>query len=367
MDKNWFILFCILCAIGLFFDVVNIGVYITDKKDKNAHVSGVPFIGAVFFCAALLTLKVTRPFFILGIFADVTVYSIPWLIAYNLKAYKYRNRFRIVVLTENTVPDEESGLKSEHGLSLYIEQGAHTFLLDAGQSEVFAENAEKLKVDLTKVEAAILSHGHYDHADGFDKFLSLNKKAKLYMRREVGEQCFSERPEGITYIGPKKGMLEEYKKRIEKIDGKFYPLLSWSAVLIPHTSENLEAIGEKTKLFKETEGKMQPDDFNHEQTLIMFTPKGIVICNSCSHAGVKNIIKEARDYLCRDDEIYAYIGGFHLMKADDEEVRSFAKELKNANVKRFITGHCTGERAIEILREELGDCVEEMHVGTVIE
>ena len=67
-------------------------------------------------------------------------------------------RFRVVVLSENTLTQEgeEKGLKAEHGLSLYIENGMNTLLVDAGQSDAFAENARKLGIDLTKVEYAIL-------------------------------------------------------------------------------------------------------------------------------------------------------------------------------------------------------------------
>ena len=54
------------------------------------------------------------------------------------------------------------------------------------------------------------------------------------------------------------------------------------------------------------------------------------------------------------------------MHSTDEEVREFAESIRHANVQRLITGHCTGERAYEILKDELGDSVEMMHVGMEI-
>ena len=66
---------------------------------------------------------------------------------------------RIKVLLENTasLPD----FRTEHGLSLLIETGNQRILFDMGQSDSFAENAEVLGADLSSVDAAVLSHGHY--------------------------------------------------------------------------------------------------------------------------------------------------------------------------------------------------------------
>ena len=405
MNTEWLILAGILFAIGILFDIINIGTYISNRK--GSHVSGVPFLGGLFFAASLLVFRQTRPFFLLGLLLDTTVYSVPSLIADSIKAHKYKDRFRIYVLAENgelpvedriklskdriklledrikpseerIKPDEEgkeqdskydiSELESEHGLSFYIEHQQHNFLLDAGQSDLFARNADKMGIDLSKVDAAILSHAHYDHADGLAYFFDRNRKAKLYVRKEAGERYYSEHTDGMKYIGPKKGMLDRYKDRIVYVDGEFQPVFSWGDVLIPHNTKGLEEIGLRSKLFKEENGQMVPDDFSHEQTLIMMTPKGIVLINSCSHGGVSNIIREAGEYLCKENaEIYAYIGGFHLKKASDEEIYRFAESLKDAKVKRFITGHCTGMHAISILQKELGEKVEVLYPGMVIE
>ena len=76
---------------------------------------------------------------------------------------------RAVILVENTAPP---ALEREHGLSVYVEHRGRRVLLDAGHSGKFARNAEKLGVDLSRVDTAVLSHGHYDHADGLDVFFS---------------------------------------------------------------------------------------------------------------------------------------------------------------------------------------------------
>ena len=56
------------------------------------------------------------------------------------KCYTYCQvmNMKITVLTENT---SHCGLPAEHGISFYIETGAHKLLFDTGQSALFAANA----------------------------------------------------------------------------------------------------------------------------------------------------------------------------------------------------------------------------------
>ena len=82
---------------------------------------------------------------------------------------------KLTTLIENTTLSP--ALTAEHGLSLYIETRGHKILFDMGQSPAFAENAETLGVDLSEIDLAILSHGHYDHGGGLATFLELNSTA----------------------------------------------------------------------------------------------------------------------------------------------------------------------------------------------
>ena len=89
---------------------------------------------------------------------------------------------RITVLIENSAPE---GLVAEHGLSFYLEYRGGRYLLDAGESGAFLLNAQRLGVDLSRVEAAALSHGHYDHGDGFTAFFRVNRTAQICARPAV--------------------------------------------------------------------------------------------------------------------------------------------------------------------------------------
>ena len=90
---------------------------------------------------------------------------------------------KIVTLIENTACCE--AFSCEHGLSLYIETEHHKILFDAGQTGAFADNAQKLGIDLAAVDIAVLSHGHYDHSGGMERFLEINQKAKIYVNQNA--------------------------------------------------------------------------------------------------------------------------------------------------------------------------------------
>jgi 7,8-dihydropterin-6-yl-methyl-4-(beta-D-ribofuranosyl)aminobenzene 5'-phosphate synthase len=66
---------------------------------------------------------------------------------------------------------------AEHGLScllrVYADSEEHVVLMDAGISATcLFHNVELLKVDLSRVEAAVVSHGHFDHFGGLPQLLS---------------------------------------------------------------------------------------------------------------------------------------------------------------------------------------------------
>lgn len=262
-----------------------------------------------------------------------------------------------IVLIDN-IPD--NNLTPEWGLSILIHYKDKTILLDTGASSNFSHNAEKLKLDLFAVDYAVLSHAHYDHADGMEAFFQINEKAKFYLRNGCGECCYKKKWIFPKYIGIKKGILEKYQDRIVYAKGDYE--ICGGVRLIPHKGGDFTEIARKANLYMKKNGRLRPDDFSHEQSLVFETDRGMVVFNSCSHGGADHIIREVQEaYPGR--KIYAMIGGFHLFKMSDDEVRVFAKRVRRTGIEKIYTGHCTGERAYRILHEELGDCVQQLKTG----
>ena len=255
-------------------------------------------------------------------------------------------------------------LVSEWGLAIYIEHNGVGVLLDTGSTGDFIINAAAIKADIQNAEYCVLSHAHYDHADGLDSFFAINDKAKLYIREGAKENCYLKTGRRYKYDGIRRGTLKKYAGRIEYVSG--ISEITPGVFLVPHSTESLQLIGRQAMLYRRKGLRFFPDDFAHEQSLVIETEKGLCIFSSCSHAGADNIIKEVTAAF-PGKHIDLFMGGMHLFNSSDDEVRAFAKRVRDTGIEHICTGHCTGDRAFEILKEELGDKAEQFSSGYTIE
>lgn len=267
---------------------------------------------------------------------------------------------KAAVLIDN-IPDGE--LAAEWGLSIHISYRGKNYLLDTGKSEQYAQNAEKLGISLEDVDCAVLSHAHYDHSGGYGVFFEKNSKAPLYVSGFCGEDCYFKYGWVRRYIGVPENLFSEHEDRIRRVSG--FCQLDDGVWLVSHLENRLEKIGKRAHLYRKVEKKMIPDDFSHEQSLVFETDRGLAVFNSCSHGGLQNILNDIRHFL-PEKSIYMTVGGLHLSKYSKREVRKIAKMIGSLGISRVITGHCTGEKAFEILKQELGDSVEQTCSGCEI-
>lgn len=268
---------------------------------------------------------------------------------------------RAVVLVDNI---GNALAKGEWGLSIYIEHRDKRILLDTGASGLFVENAHKYAVPIEKVDYAVLSHGHYDHSYGMRDFFRVNPKASFYLRSDSGENCYFKKWFIRKYIGIPRGILEEERARIEPVTGDYR--LMEGAWLIPHKLEGRSEIGRRENMYVKKKEGWFPDDFSHEQSLVLETDKGLVIFNSCSHAGADAVLQEVQETF-PDKKMYALAGGFHIFRKSSAEVRRLAERLATYDIEKIYTGHCTGQRSYEVLKSILGDRAEQLRVGLEIQ
>ena len=268
---------------------------------------------------------------------------------------------KITVLIENSAPE---GLAAEWGLSLHIEHAGKNYLLDAGSTAIFAENAKALGIDLKKVDAAVLSHAHYDHSGGLDAFCTMNERALVYIRQTTAENCYSWHKRFPKYIGVQKGVLKRWADRFVRVDGRFS--IAPGISLLPHEDDALKAKGKAAQMYVRKGLLLFPDEFHHEQSLVFEVDAGIVIFSSCSHSGVDSILDEiARAYPGKP--VLAMVGGLHLFRTPPREVRLLAERLTKMGAPQLYTGHCTGDAAMEILSEILPGRVHAMSTGMKFE
>lgn len=259
---------------------------------------------------------------------------------------------KISVLIENTA---KNGFTAEHGLSLFIEHNNKTILLDAGSSEAFYENAEKLEIKPETADICVLSHGHYDHSGGFTAVLERNDSLKIYANKNAFGNFLSGNG-GLHFIGIPDNV-RQYKDRFILTDG--VTKLDNDIYLVPHSAGISNEIGRRDKLYVNSEN--EPDKFSHEQSLVIDTKKGLVIFNSCSHGGVENIDREVRETY-GGKRIYAYIGGLHMKGTENgrdicvmpqNELDKLCQFIKNEDITHIYTGHCTGTAGLDELKKRL--------------
>lgn len=267
---------------------------------------------------------------------------------------------RATVVVDNI---KSGGMAGEWGLCVFIEYRGKKILLDTGASPLFAENAGRLNIPLGEIDFAVLSHAHYDHANGMERFFQINDRAKFYLRDGCAENCYHKKWLFRRYIGMPRGVLAAYPDRIVYASGNFS--LCGGVSLIPHTSSGLDAVGKREHMYLRKNGRWYPDDFSHEQSLVFETSQGLVVFNSCSHGGAINIIREVTAAF-PGKTVLALIGGLHIYNKTEGEVRALAGMLRDTGIRYIYTGHCTGKTACDLLKDELSGVVRQFHTGFVM-
>lgn len=249
---------------------------------------------------------------------------------------------KITALVENK---STCDLTPVHGLSLYIETEKHRLLFDLGPDNTLLKNAEKQGVDLTQVDTVVISHGHSDHGGALAAFLDVNHTAQVYVQRRAFEKHYSK---SLGFVKVPIGLDRKLTAhpQVALVDGE-YRIDEELLLFTVSNTQKYHSVANDS-LYDE----MGPDRFAHEQNLVIFGEKNVLVVG-CGHCGVVNILERARQYqpkLC--------VGGYHLTvpvtrrTVPEDVLEGISKELKQYDMD-FYTCHCTGERAFQYLAARL--------------
>jgi len=237
---------------------------------------------------------------------------------------------RVVTLVENLV--YKKGLAAEHGLSIHIKGDSQSVVFDSGQSGLFIRNSKELGIDISEVDALVLSHGHYDHAGGISSFLSANKKARIYLKREALEPKYN----GKRFVGFDASLIPPERlvyvtEMVELDNGLFImpdiPIVNYRDTHFKHFQKGFP-------------GNLVEDNFIDELFLAYAGQEGLSIISSCSHRGITNIVECAIKAFGLP--INYIIGGFHLKDSDTEGLDLVVNYFGNHTPKHIGVSHCTG-------------------------
>jgi 7,8-dihydropterin-6-yl-methyl-4-(beta-D-ribofuranosyl)aminobenzene 5'-phosphate synthase len=187
-----------------------------------------------------------------------------------------------------------------------------------GDPGVLLNNMRKFNVDLSKIRHIVLSHDDWDHISGLWYLLP--------NRQDIA-----------VYICP--GFKPETKERIASFGVKLI-----EAERPVQIKENIYTTGE---LYGESGGRKI-----YEQSIVIQTGAGLAVICGCAHPGVGNIIKKAKDNFKAN--IYLLMGGFHLKDNTDETNGLIIKDLNETGIRRIMPMHCTGNRAVKLIRQFFG-------------
>lgn len=271
---------------------------------------------------------------------------------------------RITVLVENSV--HRQGLVAEHGLSFHIQSGEQSLIFDTGQTDLAVINAETLQLPLDRVEALVLSHGHYDHTGGVPAMLEVVPSARIYLHPAAFEKRFSQNS------GPSRsiGMSDCVSQAIHQHAGGFIKTVGHTEIL-----EGVIATGEipRATTYEDTGGAFfldvegsRPDPLTDDQALVIDLGRSVVLLLGCAHSGVVNTLDHVQQ-LTNGKPVSAVIGGLHLGSASEERIQQTIARLRDAKLMCLAPAHCTGLSATAKLWSAFPDISRPASVGTVFE
>jgi 7,8-dihydropterin-6-yl-methyl-4-(beta-D-ribofuranosyl)aminobenzene 5'-phosphate synthase len=255
----------------------------------------------------------------------------------------------------------DATLRQDWGFSALVEYGGTRVLFDTGNNaEIFADNARTLGIDLTRLDAVVISHRHGDHTDGLHHLLRINPGVRIYA---PNDEYFG----GPTPAAFFQGRMPSLPTHMRYFGGAI-------PEEIPHGSPwreadlvRLEGAAELAPGIRLVQNISPHRQFGEtpELSLVIDTPLGQVVLVGCSHPGIEQILESVH---ARETPVHLLAGGLHLVATADAEIDRLAAALHDQyGVERVAPGHCTGEVAFAALQRVYGEAYDFAGVGTTIE
>lgn len=271
----------------------------------------------------------------------------------------------IHTMVDNAV-QRSSALWGEHGVSFAIETQDGRILFDTGQSgEVLAHNAKCMELPLDRFDALVISHAHYDHTGGIERFMySAKPGIPLFANPDLFQERFSVKTDKSKSIGlrlSKEQLSNHFALRLSAEPIEILPG-AWTTGEIADRKE-FEGRSSTHLIYKN--GEWLPDPYADDLSLVLEGQNGLIVICGCCHAGLLNTLAQVRRIF--DKRIQAVIGGTHLASTSPEDLTHAIDVLRDYAIEgelRLYPNHCTGERAYLALAQTFGARVQPCPAGT---
>lgn len=259
--------------------------------------------------------------------------------------------------------EEIEGTRLDWGFSALVEYRGQTILFDGGNSpEIISQNARALGIDLTRVDIAILSHRHPDHASGLDYLTRVNPEVTLFLPNDTalgGPEPFELRavPDDVMQSLPAKQRY--FRKATTTIDydpgDRFWGAHTEFVVSSREIAPGVNLIVTKSQQFR-----------IHELSLALETDDGTVLVTGCSHSGLPTILRETLEQI--EEHVALVVGGYHLAWKPIEQISELARALKTEfQVTRVAPAHCSGHTAFKVFQDVFSEKFVFFGLGSEIE
>jgi 7,8-dihydropterin-6-yl-methyl-4-(beta-D-ribofuranosyl)aminobenzene 5'-phosphate synthase len=265
---------------------------------------------------------------------------------------------RVTILYDAFGP--ASALQKDWGFAALIEYGGRRILFDTGNdADIFARNVKQLGVDLTRLDAVVISHRHGDHTTGLEVVVARNRAVPIYAPQE-GAFFKGEGPKEFLARDP------SLPAQMRYFDGKDPDALRSGT---PWPLANFQTVTRTTEIlpgfFVLTTRSDKPGTREmNELSLAVRTPKGLAVVVGCSHPGIEKILDAAAQI---DKQLYTSIGGFHLVQTPRDEIERVAGMLHDTlKLERVAPGHCTSEPGFAAFMRKFGDRFDQAGIGAAL-
>lgn len=265
---------------------------------------------------------------------------------------------RVTILYDAFGP--ASALQRDWGFGALVEYGGRRVLFDTGNdAAIFARNVELLGVDLTRLDAVVISHRHGDHTTGLEVVVAANPGVPIHVPHEAAF---------FRGGAPKEFLARDpsLPPQMRYFDGRDPNVLRSGT---PWPRANFQIVRGTTEIlpgfFVLTTRSEKPGTREmNELSLAIRSPKGLAVIVGCSHPGVENILVGAAQI---DKQLYTTIGGFHLVLAPGKEIERVASVLHDTlSLQRVAPGHCTSEPGFAAFMRRFGDRFDQAGLGAVL-
>ena len=265
----------------------------------------------------------------------------------------------ITALAEDTSCFQD--YRPDKGLSLFIRTAKHNILFDFGYRGAFLDNARQMGIDIREVDIAVLSHSHDDHCNGIADFLAANEKAKVYLQRSAFDGIYESIDTPTpAYVGVDPALRDH--PRLVPVDGSM--VIDDELALF----SGVKPVGITAGMFRREGDALIPDDFRHEQYLVIREGGKRTLITGCSHCGIVNILGRATEAYGGVDVL---LGGYHMIAydldkaADRKTVANIGRDLLRHGAMCY-TCHCTGTRGYQLLKTVMGDRLGYLSTGMTL-